>query len=454
MKNYKQSIAIALLMTGLVLLAGCAKKTGTTGKTEYVYQTVSRGAIEKTVSSSGTIEPVSEVSVLAQMSGIAEKVYANYNDKVTKGQTLVELNTDMLKLQQEEQKAAVSKARANYELQLVNYQNQLKLAEKGLVSDYDVKSSKTTLDVDAAELASAESALKVIETEISQYAFIKSPITGIVLERDVEVGQSVVEGTSSNSSSIFTLAEDLTHMQIEATVAEIDISSIHVGQKVRFTVEAQSGRTYTGKVQMIRLVPETSDSVVYYYVIIAVDNADGTLLPGMTAEVEFIVSSDTDALLVVNSALRYEPTTLTTEQIAAKKKAAVEATLTDEQKAELAKNAPPEGTPPEGAPTDEASATKQTGLSSLVMGGGGGMPGGGPGGPGGPGQKKTTASSDTKTAATTTATTTTKYVWYMDDNGELSAIAVTAGVTDGSNTEVTSAQELEGVKIITKEKVS
>ena len=120
-----------------------------------------------------------------------EKVYADYNDHVTKGQTLVELNTDMLKLQEEKELAAVKKAQANYDLKLVDYNNQLKLAEKGLASEYDLKSAKTSLDVYAAELASAQAALKVIETEINQYAFIKAPISGVVLERDVEVGQSV-----------------------------------------------------------------------------------------------------------------------------------------------------------------------------------------------------------------------------------------------------------------------
>jgi len=123
---------------------------------------------------------------------------------------------------------------------------------------------------------------------INQYAYITSPIDGIVLERDIDPGQSVTGGSSSTSTSLFTIAGSLTKMQIKAEVAELDISSIKVGQDVRFTVEANPGQTFSGQVKEIRLVPETSDSVVYYYVIILADNKSGKLLPGMTASVSFI----------------------------------------------------------------------------------------------------------------------------------------------------------------------
>jgi len=459
---YLSGLSLAALAFALAF-SGCSKSAGSSGKTEYVFSAISRGSIEKTVSSSGTLEPVSSVSVLAQMSGIAEKVNADYNDRVTKGQVLVELNTDMLRLQQEEQLAAVKKAQANYDLQAIAYNNQLKLSEKSLVSDYDVKSAKTTLDVYAAELSSAKAALKVIETEISQYAFIKSPISGIVLSRDVDAGQSVVEGSSSNSSSLFTIAENLTHMQIEATVDEIDIASIKQNQEVRFTVEALPGKTFSGKVQLIRLEPETTDNVVSYYVIISVNNADGSLLPGMTADVEFIVSSTEDALLVPNAALRYEPTSLTEEEIAEAVSTAKLALMTDDERAtaEAAMREAPAGEPP----ADETSSgTKQTGLSSLMMGGGGG-PRGGPGGPGGPGQRnkssssKSAGSADASGTATAAAQSdTSKTLWYLDASGKLAVMTVKTGVSDGSKTEIivddAQAATLEGKKIIQKEKVS
>lgn len=456
----KLPVCVLCLFAGLALLAGCTSaKKGTAAKTSYVYATASRNTIEKTVSSSGTLEAVSSVSVLSQMNGIVEKVYADYNDHVTKGQTLVELNTDMLKLQREEQAAAVTKAQANYDLQLVTWTNQQKLADKNLISDYDLKSAKTTLDVDAAELASAKAALKVIDTEISQYALIKSPITGIILNKNVSVGGSVVEGSSSNSSALYTVAADLKQMQIKATVDEIDIASIGKGQSVKFTVEAISGKTFTGKVKMIQLVPSTTDNVVSYNVIVAIDNADGSLLPGMTAEVEFIVSSDKDVIVVPNAALRYEPTNLTTAEIAKKVQDASLAGMTDEERAAAAQG--PAGNPPSGQAGDQTggqSSTKTGGLASLVMGGGaGGPPGGGPGGPGAPGsstKKKSSSASGSSTATSAAAATTTKNLWYVDGSGKLCVALVEAGVTDGTNTEVTSKTDLEGLKVIVKENVN
>jgi HlyD family secretion protein len=239
------------------------------------------------------------------MSGRVEKVYADYNDRVRKGQVLVQLSTDMLKLQELESQSAVRKAQANHDLQLLDYQNKTNLYQKGLIAEYDLKSSTTSLDVYAAELSSTQSALKVIQTELDQYALITSPIDGIVLDKNVDVGQSVLEGSSSNATSLFTLAEDLSKMEIKAKVDELDIGSIAVGQEVRFTVESNPNVTFKGKVHEIRLVPVTTDNVVNYYVMIDADNSAGTLLPGMTADIQFIKQKKTDVLVVPTAALRF-----------------------------------------------------------------------------------------------------------------------------------------------------
>ncbi|MDR3167766.1 MAG: efflux RND transporter periplasmic adaptor subunit, partial [Treponema sp.] len=259
---------------------GCRKSGG--GTTAYEYTEIRRGTLEKTVSASGSLKPVATVSVLARMSGKVETIHVDYNTQVRKGEILAELNTDMLRLQREQQLASVVKARANHELQLQNFRNQERLAEKNLISEYELKTTRTALAVQAAELSAAEASLRVIETEINQYAFITSPIDGIVLERNISEGATVVEGSSSNSSSIFTLAENLEEMQIEAGVGELDIPSIRQGQAVRFTLEALPGRTYVGTVETIRLMPTVQDNVVSYTVIINVNNRDGSLLPGMT----------------------------------------------------------------------------------------------------------------------------------------------------------------------------
>lgn len=455
MKRNCMYLAAAALSAACMLLPGCANKSAAsgsgskTGKTSYVFSTINRGTIEKTVSASGTIEPVSTVSVIPQMSGIVEKVFADYNQRVKKGQILVELNTETLGFQREEQKSAVDKARATYELQLVAYGNQQKLAEKGLVSDYDLKSSKTTLDVDAAELASAESALKLIETEINQYAIIKSPITGIVLNRNVDVGGSVSGNSNSNATTLYTLAEDLSHMQIIATVDEMDIASIHQNQAVKFTVEALPGKTFSGKVKMIRMVPSTSDNVVSYSVVVAIDNNEGLLLPGMTAEAQFVVRSDENVLIVPNSALRYQPTSLSQTQISDAVFQASLAGLTDEQK--QAAIAAHEAAAKKS--TSGSASGSQAGLSSLVMGGGPGGPGTYRGGPGGAAGSNSQSKTSGNWTGTKTGAVAPKNVWYIDDSGKLAVMSLRTGISNGTNTEVYSDTDLEGKKIIVKEQV-
>ena len=304
--------SLLLTLSVLAILPGCApaKKTAA-----YEFGAVQRGSLEKTVSSAGTLNPVATVKVLPRMNGKVEKIFVDYNSPVKQGEVLAELNTDVLRLQREQQKASVIKARANYELQLLNYQNQQMLAEKNLISSYELKTSKTSLEIQAADLAASELNLQAVETEINQYAYLTSPINGIVLERNVNVGDTVVESSNSTSTSVFTLAENLTEMQIEAGVGELDVASIHQGQEVRFTLESLPGRTFTGTVDSLRLVPKVTNSVVSYTVIISVENKDGSLLPGMTCAVEFIVDRRENILLVPNAALRYQPTGLSAGEI-------------------------------------------------------------------------------------------------------------------------------------------
>jgi HlyD family secretion protein len=249
------------------------------------------------------------------MNGNVEKIYVDYNDTVRAGDILAELNTDMLKLKREQQLPALKKARANYELQLIYHQSQEALARQNFISKYELKNSLTTLENLEADLRIAEANLKSIETEINQYAYITSPIDGIVLERNVNVGDTVVESSSSNSTSVFTLAENLREMQIEASVGQLDVVSLYRGQAVRFTLESFPGRGFTGTVGNIRMVPVATNNAVSYTVIIGVENRDGVLMPGLTCAVNFIVEKSEDVLLVSNAALRYQPSTLSAEQI-------------------------------------------------------------------------------------------------------------------------------------------
>ncbi|GHV01538.1 hypothetical protein FACS189485_00090 [Spirochaetia bacterium] len=445
---FTRFILVTALVLG-ILLSGCGVKKGTGGKT-YEFTTVSRGTLEKTVSSTGTLNPVSTVKVLPRMSGKVEKIFTDYNAEVKAGDVLAELNTDMLRLQREQQMASVVKARANYELQNLNYQNQKKLADKDLISAYDLTSARTTLAIQKAELDSAEASLRVIETEINQYAYITSPIDGIVMERNISVGDTVVDSSNSNSTSIFTLAENLEEMQIEASVGELDIASIHKGQQVRFTLESLPGRKFTGVVETLRMVPTVQSNVVSYTVIINVENRDGTLLPGMTCAVDFIVEQRENILMASNAALRYQPTGLSADEIADMVfNAGLKDMDEDQQKAAIEARAQTKTTAAAAATTTQTG----TGIAGLVSTSGQGGPGGGPmGGPGGARVMESGSQSSGRSSAAA-STVVMKNLWYLNGEGKLEVMRVQTGITNGTSTEIRPTEDLEKMQIVLREKI-
>jgi len=436
MKPFKfRSWAIAaFIILPAVFFASCSAKKSKPAS--YDFTNVLRGNLERTVSATGTINPVAEVKVLPQMSGKVEKIYVDYNDQIHKGDILAELNTDMLKLQRDQQNASVQKAKANYDLQKINYNNQEALAAKNLISEYELKTSKTTLDNQAADLAVAEANLNVIETEINQYAFVTSPIDGIVLDRTINVGDTVVDSSSNNSSAMFTLAENLNEMQIEASVSELDVTSIRQGQTVRFTLESMPGRNFSGEVQTLRMVPVVSNNVVSYTVVVKVDNQDGSLLPGMTCAVDFIVEHTENVLTVPNAALRYQPTTLSDAEVSDmvfnasivnlsddEKKAAIE--KRDEAKAQQSQNS--------------QNANQNSGLAGLMISSN--M------------RRLSNNRSQGNNQGQSHETVTMRNLWYISD-GKLAVMRVQTGITDGSSTEIISKENLEGKQIILREKIN
>ena len=448
-KTIKLVGALAAFLAAAAILMGVAstKKSAATAASAgaYEFAAIAKGDVETTVTSSGVLQTVSSVSVLAQMSGRVESVYADYNDHVKKGQLLVTLNTDMLELEKKEALADLNIAQVNYDLAALDYQNNATLAAKGLVSEYDLKSSKSTMDVRKASLQSAQSALKVIETQITDYARIVSPIDGIVLERDVESGGSVVEGSSSNATALFTIAKDLSKMEIKAEVDELDIGSVKVGQSVRFSVEANPGKEYAGTVDSIRLVPETTDNVVNYYVIVKADNTDGSLLPGMTANVAFIKEHKESVLLVPSAALRYQPSSLSAKEIARLEYAAGLGELSEtERSAALAEY---DAALSASSGAKSSSEPKSSGLSGII----GGVPGG-------PGMRRSGASASgsgaqgaSASASAQNAAAVKKALWYLDAQGKLAVRMVAVGSTDGTNTEISGSDDLEGTKVIVRE---
>jgi len=416
----------------------CSGKT--TASTSYDFTNVRRGTLERTVSSSGTINPVATVKVLPRMSGKVEAVFFDYNASVKRGDVLAELNTDMLRLQRDQQQAAVQKARANYELQLINYRNQQALAEKGLISEYELRTSRTTLDNQRADLAVAESSLRVKETEINQYAYITSPIDGIVLDRNINVGDTVVDSSNNNSSSVFTIAENLREMQIEATVGELDVASIHKDQAVRFTLESLPGRRFSGVVDTLRMIPVVSNNVVSYTVIINVENRDGSLLPGMTCAVDFIVERSEDVLLVANAALRYQPTSLSAEQISDMVFNASLVNMTEEQRqaAVAARNA-------QAAPSAQTQNAAPN-ITTLMMGSSGA-------------QRRPRPSGDQSDGRRSAPAVVMRNLWFINGEGKFEVIQVRTGISDGSSTQIyeddaqQKLRELEGLQVILRERL-
>ncbi|MDR2747858.1 MAG: efflux RND transporter periplasmic adaptor subunit [Treponema sp.] len=406
----------------------------------YETQALRRGSIVKTVGSTGSLEPIATVNIRSQISGKVERLLADYNDEVKKGDVLAILNTDTRRLQRDQLLAQVQKARSAYELQKINYQNQEKLAERNLISQYELRQNRNQMEAQAADLAIAEANLKVAETEINQYAFITSPVDGTVLSRGISEGETVADGASANSTAIFVIAENLREMRIESWVGELDINSIREGQDVRFTLEALPGRSFSGVVSSKRLSPSTQDGVVSYSVIIAVNNADLSLLPGMTCNVEFIEDSRENVFLAPNAALRYSPSSLSDSEIelitAEKRGAALEKMGLG---AEETRGTPP---PPAGG---------ENRASRSAMGGLPGTPFGGPPG-GGRGRAGSSASPVRAPQGPQL-----KPLWFINSGGKFDCVMVAPGISDGSVTEVSSPDLTEdliaGTRFILREKV-
>ena len=432
------------LILFLIFLAACSNNSA---KVTYEFTNIRRGSLERTVSSSGTINPVSTVKILPMMSGKVEKIFVDYNDSVKRGDILAEINTDTLRLKRDQQRAAVSKARANYELQQIEYRNEQAIYDKGLSNELALKTSKTRLDGLAADLAVAEANLSVIETEINQYAYITSPIDGFVLDRRINEGDTVVDSSSNNSYSIFTLAENLNEMQIEAMIGELDVVSIRKDQPVRFTLESLPGRNFFGEVEMLRMVPVVSNNVVSYTVIIKVENQDGSLLPGMTCAVDFIVEHREDVLMVSNAALRYQPTNLSAERISDMVfNAGLENMDEEQRQAAIEERAKHQA-------QDGQNQSANTGLAGLLSGGGNmraiGAPGQGRGGrQGGAGGNQQAQGQRRGSGAAVM-----RNLWYIDDDGKIAVMQIRTGMSSGSYTEIRSREELEDRQIILRERI-
>lgn len=269
------------------------------------------GTISNSVTATGTIQPVDTVSVGSQVSGTINKVYVDFNSTVKKGQLLAQLDKSILEAQVQQINANLQQAKSNLTYQQSNFERQSKLYEVGAISKaeqetalYQYNVAKDNVNSVAAQLASAQRNLS--------FTNIYSPIDGTVLSRSVSEGQTVA--ASFNTPTLFSIAKDLTKMQVEASVDEADIGNVATGQRVEFTVDAFPDETFNGTVKEIRLRPSTSSNVVTYTTIIDAPNENRKLKPGMTASIIVYTRELKDVLLIPASALNFRPDSVLAHQ--------------------------------------------------------------------------------------------------------------------------------------------
>ncbi|MBR4738440.1 MAG: efflux RND transporter periplasmic adaptor subunit [Bacteroidales bacterium] len=252
------------------------------------------GTIENTVTATGEIQPVYKVEVGTQVSGIVEKLYVDYNSKVTKGQLLAELDKSLLNEQVKQAQATLSTSTSNRNLAQKNFDRIKVLYEKKAATQEEYDQAETNLEQAKNQIITAQSDYERARTNL-KYAEIYSPIDGVILSKAVEEGQTVA--SSFSTPTLFTIAKNLTDMQVEANVDEADIGLVKEGQPVRFTVDAFPSDIFCGTVKQIRLEPTVTSNVVTYTVIIDAPNEDGKLYPGMTANITIVCESESGVLI-------------------------------------------------------------------------------------------------------------------------------------------------------------
>ena len=393
----KKKISIyGVIIVGLLVVIYFLFFNDDTPVQQFTFGEVTRGDLSTTITSTGTIEALSTVDVGTQVSGRIDKIFVDFNDHVKKGKLLAILDTTALWLQVKDAEAGLQKAQAQYEQTNAQFQLDSSLYAKGLSSDIDYITSKTANETALSGFKSAKTTLERSKTNLD-YAFIYSPINGIIINRNVEQGQTVA--ASLSAPTLFVIAEDLSKMRILASVDESDIGQIKVGQDAEFTVQAYPETEFKGKVVQIRLNPTVESNVVNYTVVEDADNRDNLLLPGMTATIDFYIEKRNNVLMVPNTALRFQPTEVMIEDFRKEQ---------DKQMANL----------------PDSIKNKFQNRSVFQSG-----------------QNMRNYNNDTSKRGT---------VWYINNKGEYEMSYLQLGLTDGKNTEVVHSRNLkEGMKVIT-----
>lgn len=396
MKKTIITVSVLVVLAAIVWIAGSAEAGS---RLEYRFVTVERGNLESVVASTGNLSAVTTVQVGTQVSGIVNDIYVDFNDRVRRGQVIARIDTTLLVSSVRDAEATLSRNQAQLDFARTEYQRVKNLYEKSFATEVEYNQVKYNLDLAQANIVSSQINLDRALRNLD-YATIVSPIDGVVVERNVDEGQTVA--ASLNAPQLFLIANDLTDMEILVSVDESDIGLIKEGQTARFTVQAYDEDEFYGTVRQVRLQSESVNNVVSYTAVVDVNNPEGRLLPGMTATVEFLIETADDVMKVANAALRFRPNQQMMEEMRARM--AAQRAVSDDS-------------------TQRGGG--QAGTWSQSGGGGGWASAGGSRG-----------ASDRA------------MLWYLDETGNISVLPVRTGITDGSMTEVLARQAEEGMQII------
>ena len=402
---------VGKILIGLVLVAGLAgggvwyarQQAAKNPEQRYKMATLERGDVTQTVSANGTLNPVVLVSVGTQVSGTVKKLYVDFNDKVTAGQALLELDDSLLAAQTKQSEANVANASAAIELAQANEARIKSLYALEYVSKQEYEQSRQAFKSATAQLALARAQLEKDRVNHANTT-IRSPVSGVVVDRIVDLGQTVA--ASFQTPVLIKIAQDLSEMRIDTSFAEADIGNIREGQQAKFTVDAFPNRSFNGEVQQIRLNPTNQQNVVTYNVRVNVENPEQVLLPGMTAYVNIGVQKKADVLLVPNAALRFKYADAA------------------EKKTENGQKPP---------------STLGPAVGSVVVAVGPGADGSGPAGVKPAGERK----GKKRDGQSGTV--------YVLADGEIKPVSVQIGITDNRNTEIISGDLKAGDRVITGE---
>jgi HlyD family secretion protein len=324
-RRMRRGLLIGAILVVVVAGAAAYWATRAGAPVQYATAPVTRGSVERAVSTSGTVNPVLTIIVGSYVSGVIVRQYCDYNTLVTKGQLCAQIDprpyqtaVDQVTAELATARAQLNKDRASLVYEKLNYERDVGLLKRGIVSQDTVDSAKSAYDqaqaqveLDQAMIRQREAALNAARINLG-YTDIRSPVSGTVVSRNITIGQTVA--ASFQTPTLFLIATDLTQMQVDTNVSETDIGAVKEGNRATFTVEAFPGHPFEGKVVQVRQAPQTVQNVVTYDVVIGVDNKALLLKPGMTATTRIVVARKDDVLRVPDQALRFSPGGLTGAQ--------------------------------------------------------------------------------------------------------------------------------------------